>query len=55
MALSAADSLRLLDQVIERFPDRPRRRALTAGLPHGVGDTYGTTATGRARQSPGRR
>ncbi|WP_077689737.1 MULTISPECIES: helix-turn-helix domain-containing protein [Nocardiopsis] len=47
VALSATDSLRLLDQVIERFPDKPRRRALTTGLHHGTSDTYGTAAAAR--------
>jgi transcriptional regulator with XRE-family HTH domain len=48
VALSPADSLRLLDQTAERFPEKPRRRALTVGGVEGAGNSHGTTAVARA-------
>ncbi|WP_190394717.1 helix-turn-helix domain-containing protein [Nocardiopsis deserti] len=48
VALSPADSLRLLDQAVERFPEKPRHRALTVGGVEGVGNSHGTTTVARA-------
>ncbi len=47
VALSSAESLRLLDQAVERFPEKLRRRALTAGSATGASDTHGTTTVAK--------
>lgn len=48
VALSPADSLRLLEQAVEGFPGKPWRRALTVGGIEGVVNSHGTTTVARA-------